>query len=40
MYAPHTDIQGVWAEDLCEKSPESDWAIQVRLKRGNSYETV
>ena len=38
MYAPYKDIQGIWVDDLCEKSPESDWDVQIRLKRRNSYE--
>ena len=34
MYAPHKDIQGVRMDNLCEKSTESDWDVQVRLERG------
>ena len=33
MYAPHTDIQVVWMDNLCEKSQESDWDMQMRLKK-------
>lgn len=40
MYAPYKDIQVVRMDNLCEKSPESDWAVQVRLKRRNSYEDI
>ena len=39
MYAPYKDIQVVQMDNLCEKSPESDWDVQERLKRRNNYET-